>query len=166
MSMTQRILTSWRRPRLVMRTILAEGKREDRALVYLMAACFIAFMAQWPGLSRAAFIDPSIPLDARLGGALLGTMFLVPLFAYGLAAVSHLVAKLFGGKGDFFSARMALFWAMLVISPLMLFHGLLSGFLGPGAVVNGVGLLVLVGFLVQWSCALRVAEAAPADLAR
>lgn len=160
MSVTQRILTSWRRPRVVMRSILADGVREDRALVFLMSACFIAFIAQWPALSRAAHLDPSVPLDARLGGALMGTLFLVPLFAYALAAIAHLVAKVFGGKGSFYTARVALFWSLLVISPLMLLHGLVSGFLGQGAQANIIGFLVMAGFLFQWISAMTVAEQA------
>lgn len=158
MSMTQRILASWRRPRMVMRAILAAGQREDRALAYLMGACFIMFVAQWPRLSREAFIDPSIPLDARLGGALMGMLFLVPLFAYALAALSHLLIKPFGGRGSFFTARIALFWSMLVTSPLMLLYGLLDGFLGATPAVLAVGVAVFVGFMTQWIAALRVAE--------
>ena len=35
-----------------------------------MLACALIFVAQWPRLSRAAFLDPSIELNARLAGAL------------------------------------------------------------------------------------------------
>ena len=159
MSVTQRILASWRDPRGVMRGMLAAGQREDRALVVLMVACLIMFVAQWPGLSRAAFLDPSVPLDARIGGALMGTLFLVPPLAYGLAGLSHLAARAMGGQGSWYGARLALFWSLLVISPLMLLQGLVAGFVGPGAVATVVGLLVLAGFLFQWINALVVAEA-------
>lgn len=158
MSMVRRVMASWRRPRQVMRELLAGPPREDRALVILMLACVIIFIAQWPGLSRAAHFDPSVPLDARMSGALMGTIFLVPLFAYLLAAVSHLAAKLAGGKGTHFTARMALFWALLAVSPLMLLQGLVAGFLGAGAAGTVLGLIVLAGFLFQWGNALLVAE--------
>lgn len=158
MSVTQRILASWRQPRVVMRSMLAAGQREDRALAILMAACLLIFVAQWPGLSRAAHLDPTVPLDARLGGALMGTLFLVPLFAYFMAALSHLVAKAMGGHGTFYTARLALFWALLTISPLMLLQGLVLGFIGTGAGATVVGVLVLAGFLFQWGNALIVAE--------
>lgn len=163
MSMTQRILASWRRPRMVMRGILAEGPREDRALVYLMGACFITFVSQWPVLSRAAYLDPSVPLEARLGASLLVLLFIAPLIAYAVAALSHVVMRLFGGQGSFFTARMAMFWAMLATAPLMLLYGLLVGFVGPTPAVTVVGTMIFIGFLYQWGAALREAEAAPSE---
>lgn len=158
MSVTQRILTSWRSPRKVMRAMLAEGKRDDRALVILMAACLLIFVAQWPGLSRAAHMDPDIPLEGRMSGVLMGTVFLVPLFAYAFAAISHLICKPFGGKGSFYSSRLALFWALLVVAPLMLLQGLVQGFIGEGPAAKLMSFVVMVAFLYQWINALIVAE--------
>ncbi|MDR5654495.1 YIP1 family protein [Ruixingdingia sedimenti] len=157
MSVAARILTTYRDPRGVMRAHLAEGVREDRALAVLMAACLLIFVAQWPGLARAAHLDPSTPLDARLGGALMSTMFLFPLFAYLLAALSHLAARAFGGRGSGFGARLALFWSLLAVSPLMLFQGLVAGFVGPGAAQIVVGLAVGAVFLFLWLSALAEA---------
>ncbi|GGE03360.1 hypothetical protein SAMN05421774_101620 [Gemmobacter megaterium] len=159
MSVTQRILASWRRPQAVVRELLAAGQREDRALVILMVACLIIFVAQWPALSRAAYLDESVPLDARLGGALMGTLFLLPPLAYGLAAISHLVARVMGGQGTWYGARLALFWSLLVIAPLMLLQGLVLGFVGPGPGASAMGLIVLAGFLFQWVNAMIAAEA-------
>lgn len=161
MSVTSRILRTWRSPRGVMREHLAMGAREDRALAVLLAACLLMFVAQWPALSRAAHLDPSVPLDARLGGALMGTLFLVPLLAYGLAALSHLAARLMGGRGSWYGARMALFWSMLAVSPPMLFQGLVLGFVGTGPAATVVGLAVMAAFLFLWVSALAEAESAP-----
>ena len=69
---------------------------EGRALATLIGACLLIFVAQWPGLARAAYVDPAIPLDARMGGALLGTLFLLPPIAYAVAALSHLVRGFIG----------------------------------------------------------------------
>lgn len=160
MPITTDIIGSYRHPRAILRRHLQGGAQEGRALAVLLGACLIIFVAQWPGLARAAYFDPSIPLDARMGGALMGTVFLVPLFAYALAALSHLVARAFGGKGSWFGARMALFWSLLAVSPLMLFQGLVQGFIGPGPALSVVGLLVLVAFLVLWANALIEAERA------
>ena len=132
MTVSTDMLATWRRPREILRAKLAQGQRDDRALATLMAACLLMFVAQWPGLSRAAHLDPSIPLDARIAGALMATIFLLPPIMYAIAAVSHLVARAFGGKGSFYGARLALFWALLCIAPLMLFHGLVAGFIGQG----------------------------------
>ena len=158
MSITLRILSSWRAPRRTMRAMLAAGPREDRALATLFAACLILFVAQWPALSRAAHLDPSIPLQARMSGALMATLFIVPLLAYALAALTRLVARVMGGHGTWYSARLALFWALLAIAPLVLLQGLVIGFIGPGPTATLVGLVVLAGFLFQWISALIVTE--------
>lgn len=158
MSMTRRILASWRQPRAVMRGLLSAGQREDRAFAMLFVASLLIFISQLPGLARVAHLDPSIPLDARIGGALMGTMFMFPLIAYAIGGLSHVVAKVFGGKGSFYTARLALFWALLVISPLMLLQGLVAGFIGPGPQALLVGAAVAIGFVYQWANALVTAE--------
>jgi hypothetical protein len=70
------------------------------------------------------------------------------------------VARLLGGQGTHLGARMALFWSLLAVSPLMLFQGLVRGFVGPGAGLTATGVLVLVVFLVIWANALIEAERA------
>ena len=152
------ILEIYVRPRQVFRRKLDGGTDEGRALATLIGACLLIFVAQWPGLARAAHVDPAIPLDARLGGALLGTLFLLPLIAYAVAALSHLAARAFGGTGSFFSARLALFWSLLAVSPLMLLQGLVRGFIGPGPALTLVGLAVLATFLMFWVTSLFESE--------
>jgi hypothetical protein len=152
------ILESYVRPRQAFRRKLEGGTHEGRALATLIGACLLIFVAQWPGLARAAHVDPAIPLDARMGGALLGTLFLLPPIAYAVAALSHLVARAFGGTGSFFSARLALFWSLLAVSPLMLLQGLVRGFIGPGPALTLVGLAVLATFLMFWVTSLFESE--------
>jgi hypothetical protein len=152
------ILESYVRPRQVFRRKLEGGTHEGRALATLIGACLLIFVAQWPGLARAAHVDPAIPLDARMGGALLGTLFLLPPIAYAVAALSHLAARAFGGTGSFFSARLALFWSLLAVSPLMLLQGLVRGFIGPGPALTVVGLAVLATFLMFWVTSLFESE--------
>ena len=158
MSVTKDITATWRRPRAVIRRQLAGGIREDRALAYLMGACLLIFVAQLPRLAREAHLDATIPLDARLQAALLGWLMMAPLFLYGLAALSHVLAKVFGGQGSWFGARLALFWSMLASTPLWLFHGLVSGFIGPGGALTLAGVLLLAGFGVMWVLSLAEAE--------
>ncbi len=158
MSVTQDILRAWRQPKAVIRSKLASGIREDRALATLMGASVVIFISQWPSLSRAAFLDPSIPLEARMTGALMGTVFMLPLAAYIIGALSHLIARLFGGKGSGYSARLALFWALLAISPAMLLQGLVAGFIGPGTQLLVVGLFVAAIFFYIWINMLIEAE--------
>jgi hypothetical protein len=161
MSVSRDIVATWRRPRAVMQRLLAQGRREDRALAFLIGACLLIFVAQWPRLSREAYFDPSIPLDARIGGALMGWLLLAPLMAYGLAALSHLIARVFRGSGTWYSARLALFWTMLATTPAWLLLGLVAGFIGPGPAQMGVGLLLVLAFLTIWGICLREAERGP-----
>ena len=158
MAVTSDIVALWRKPRSTFRAKLAEGVREDRAIAVLLAACGLSFVAQWPALARAAHLHPDVPLEARMAGALLGTVFLLPLLAYALAGVSHLLARAFGGRGSFYGARLALFWALLAAAPGALFYGLIAGLLGNGAGAPLAGVLVFAGFLWLWLSMLVEAE--------
>ena len=158
MAVSTDMLRAWARPRAVIRGKLGQGPREDRALAVLMAACALLFVAQWPVHARAAFYDPAMPLEARLGGALLASLFLLPLLAYAVAGLSHLMAKVFGGRGQGFGARLALFWALLAVTPVVLLQGLVAGMVGPSPGLIAVQLLAGGGFLWIWLSMLIEAE--------
>ena len=113
------MLRSWRAPRAVMRARLAEGVREDRVLMVLMGACFLIFIAQWPALARAAHLDPDIPLQVRIGGALFGWMFVAPLMLYGLAGAVWVGLRLGGVVLPAHAVRLGLFWALLAAAPTL-----------------------------------------------
>ncbi len=161
MSVSRDIVASWRRPRQVLRSMLNHGRREDRAIAFVMIACFLMFVGQWPKLSREAFLDPSVPLQARLAITFFAMMMVLPLMLYVFAGISHVVAKLFRGRGTFYSARLALFWSLLVAAPLFLLNGLVAGFIGQGSASDATGLVTLLGFLVIWLACLIEAERAP-----
>lgn len=157
MSVTAEIVGLWRAPRERFRRRLAEGAREDRALAVLMGACLLSFLAQWPALARAAHLDPSVPLQARVGGALMGAVFLLPLLAYAVAALSQAVARALGGRGTGFGARLALFWAWLASAPGILFYGLAAG-MAPGPATTILGVAVFAGFVWLWMTLLHEAN--------
>lgn len=140
----------YRSPREVQRRRMAGEPREDRAVAVLLAACGIIFVAQWPRLAREAYVDPSIGLDGRMAGALVGWIFFAPLFFYGLALLAHWALGIFGRSSTPFRSRMALFWALLSTTPLFLLAGLTSGFVGQGAALSLVGLLASGAFLLFW----------------
>ena len=160
------IVRTYRAPRQVMREKLANGVREDRALATLMGACLLIFVSQWPVAAREAFLDPSVPFDARIGSYLQGIMLIWPLLAYAIAALSHLIARLFGGRGSWFGARLALFWALLAASPLWLLNGLVEGLIGPGPALALVGAIAFGAFLVFWGAGLWEAETGHRDKGR
>lgn len=161
MSVSRDIVATWRRPRTVIRRLLGMGRREDLALMFLMLACLLIFVAQWPRLQREAVLDPSVPFDARIGGALVGLLLWLPLIAYALGAISHGLARLVGGKGSWYSARLALFWSLLATAPATLLYGLVAGMIGPGPAETGVGAIAGFSVLAIWGITLWEAERAP-----
>ncbi len=138
--------------------LLSDGIREDRALIFLMTACLLIFVGQWPRLVREAHFDATTPLDARMGGALMAWLFIVPLALYFFAALARLVARLLGGKGSWYSARLALFWALLAAAPFWLLYGLIAGFYDAGPALNVMGLVAFAVFLFIWLSSMVEAE--------
>ncbi len=149
MGITRNITATYRGPGSVMARLLSAGPREDRALAYLMGACGLIFVAQLPRLAREAHLTGG-DLNMAMGGTLLAWLFIAPLLFYGFAALARLIGRLMGGQGSAYGARLALFWALLAASPLILLHGLVSGFIGPGPAQQIVGFLWLAVFLWFW----------------
>lgn len=156
MSVSHDIVRTYFAPREVQARRMA-AQREDRAIAVLMASCVLIFVAQWPRLSRETHLDGG-DLQMQMGATLFAWVFVMPLALYALAALTHIVARVFGGHGTWFRARMALFWALLAATPMWLFHGLVAGFVGPGPALSCVGLLALGAFVVFWGAGLSVAE--------
>ncbi|NHQ74720.1 YIP1 family protein [Roseovarius gahaiensis] len=156
MPVTTDIAATYKGPRAVFRRLLAMDQNEGRALALVMAACVVVFVGQWPRLAREAHLNEQ-ELNPLLGGALLGWVFIMPLVLYALAFVSHLLQRGFGGQGDGYTSRLALFWAFLAASPLMLLNGLIAGFVGPGPGLKLVGVIWIVIFLWFWLSNLREA---------
>lgn len=157
MAVSGDMIRAYRAPGQVMARLIASGAGEERALAWLMTGCFLMFIARLPVLSRRAYLNDE-EFVALAAGAFTGAVFLAPLVFYALAALSHVVAGRFGGRGSWVSARLALFWTVLVLSPLMLFQGMVAGFIGPGAALTLVAVLNGAVFLCLWIVALRVAE--------
>ncbi|EAQ01082.1 hypothetical protein OB2597_03554 [Pseudooceanicola batsensis HTCC2597] len=157
MSVMGDIVRTYRGPGSVLRRRLSGGQREDRALAILMAGCGLLFVAQWPRLARESH-ESGTELNMLMGGALLALVFILPLILYALAGISHLVARLIGGRADHHSARMALFWALLAAGPVFLLNGLMQGFAGTGPQSALTGLLALGVFLWFWLAGLVAAE--------
>ncbi|PTE22373.1 YIP1 family protein [Cereibacter changlensis JA139] len=157
MSVTSDIVASWRHPRKVIASHLARGRSEPFAFSLLVVFLVLAFVAQWPRLSRQSVLGPDVPLVQGMVATGLALLAMIPVF-YLLAAISRGVAMLLGGKGSFYSARLALFMALLATSPLMLLHGLTLGFTGSGAQSLLVGGLAFAAFAILWIVMLIEAE--------
>lgn len=181
MSVTTDIFKAWVKPHAVMKRRFAQDPDEKIAFVYLAVFSVLGFVSALPGLVRQSReIDPeqqrlmmeeaaerglAIPADpttatfeSLFSGALMGWIFIVPLFLYIVAVFSRLIAKILGGRGTGLRARVALFWSALAITPVMLLLGLTTGFVGPGPAQLIVSTVLLSGFIWIWLNSLYVAE--------
>ena len=147
MAVSADILRSYLAPRAVLRERLALDRREARALVYLTLACGLFYVEQWPRLAREAQLSDAVPLEGLMVAALFGWIFVAPLFFYAGGALLGLGLRLIRRGTDPFAARLALFWALLAVSPLALVQGAVVAIAGHGALLLLVGLVVLGAFL-------------------
>ncbi|MBV7409815.1 YIP1 family protein [Maritimibacter sp. DP1N21-5] len=163
MSAARDIIGAYRAPRRVFARRLAATGTEAQALVILMTACLLVFVSQAPVLQRQA-IATGEDLNPLLGGALFAWLFIMPLAAYAISWISHLIARAMGGQGSPLASRLALFWALLVAAPLWMLNGLVLGFLGESAEANIVGAIALGAFVIHWAVNLVTAQS-PRELA-
>jgi len=154
MAITRNIRATYVGPGRVVSGMLAGGPREDRALAYLMAGCAIVFISQLPRLAREAHLTGG-DLNMMMGGALMAWVLIAPLVLYAIAGVSYVIAKLLRVRTTAFGTRLALFWALLAASPLMLLNGLVAGFVGPGIELQIVGFLWFAFFIWFWFAGLN-----------
>ena len=160
MAITRNIAATYRGPGRVVKRLLSLGEREDRALAYLMGACVLIFIAQLPRLAREAQLTGQ-ELNMLMGATLMAWVFIAPLLFYVIAFLARLVAQVLGGKGTAYGARLVLFWALLATTPLILLHGLIAGFIGPGVQLQLVGLVWCAMFLWFWIGGTLVQEKSP-----
>jgi hypothetical protein len=190
MALVPDIVGSYRRPRPVFSGLLARGADDKTGLVFLLLAMAMGFVSQLPGVARRAnTADPELDaaiiaerddvrpiegvevpealVDAKfqafMSAEIMVWFLILPLVFYGVAMVGHLVARLFGGQPDTTASRLALFWALVVATPLKLLHGLVSGMIGPDVTLTFVGFLWFAVLMWNWSMNRRVAggEARP-----
>lgn len=158
------IARGWRDPRAEMARQIDAGLSESRALAHLFAACGLGLVASLPAAVRAAQgLDIDEPLTGVIAAHLFGYLFVAPLLFYGLAAMLHLVGRVFGARGGFLPARAALFWALLLGAPIALGLALVSALaemaLGAG-VLRWTAYLGYAGIVIWfWLLAASLAEA-------
>lgn len=152
MALTLDIARMWRRPGAVWDRLLAAGRREDLALTHALIGGVLHFVAASPAASRAAYLDPSVPLEARLFWQAMLFVFVAPIMLWAATMVIGGLAGLLGHKGLGYRLRLALFWSLLAVSPATLLMGLVAGLIGPGLelqLVSGLWLLAFGLFIVM-----------------
>ena len=139
------------------------GYGEERLLAYIAIACIMAFIATLPSaLQNEAFLDDGQIIPMMAAQRFVALVFFAPLFFYGLSAISHVIAVwCFGGQGNYFRARIALFWTMLLSVPLIFIQSIalyaieLTGALGYKGIITWSFSLI---WLWIWSTGISVAE--------
>lgn len=160
MAITRNITATYRGPGRVVARILGGDLREDRVLYFLMTACAVIFVAQTPYQAREAHLDDSVPLQARMYWSAFLWIFLFPLLMYMVAALVWLVSRVVPRAPSGYEIRVALFWALLASSPVILLVGLTAGLVGPGPALQGLGLLWCAVFLWFWIAGILTARRA------
>lgn len=157
MTVSTDLVSTWRAPRAALRRHLARGVSEAFAFALLLVFLILTFIGQWPAAAREAFLAGEPSAAPRILARAFAVLATIPLW-YALAALSRLIARSFGGKGSWYRARIALFWALAAVSPLMLLQGLVAGMVGPGPGLWLVSAVVGLGFLWLWLTMLHEAE--------
>lgn len=160
MSTSREIVRAYRGFGASMRRQIESAPGEERLLVYVVTACLIFFVARVPKLLEvsAAQATEEVSSTAVFMTNLLGSFFFAPLMLYGLAALSHVFARSFAGKGTFFHARLALFWALLVVSPLALLSTILETAIPLVWLAQVLWLVKFLFFAFVWAVCLSEAE--------
>jgi hypothetical protein len=157
MTVTTDLVATWRSPRAALRRHLARGVSEPFAFTLLLVFLILAFVGQWPAAAREAYLADEPSAAPRILGRGLAVLATIP-FWYGLAALSRVVARALGGQGSWYAARIALFWALATVGPLMLLQGLVAGMIGTGPRLWTVSIIAGVAFLWLWLTMLHEAE--------
>ncbi len=161
------IARTWRDPRAAMRVKLDRGLSEAGALIELMLACGLLFVASLPNALRAAAAiagETSDPVAAAVAAHAIGWIAFAPLLAYALAAAVHLVARGFGARGGvFLPARAALFWSMLAAAPLAIAVALVGALAEAARLPDILPVATVLGYGAMaawlWVFAASLAEA-------
>lgn len=156
MSVVADIVESWRHPARVMRRHLARGRSEPFAFSLLLVFLLVSFIARWPAAARVSALDPAIPVSPQLIPFAMGSLAAIPVL-YLLAALGAGAARALGGQGSWYGGRLALFWALVVSSPLVLLTGLVAGFIGSGLLLNLISGAAALSFFTFWILNLREA---------
>jgi hypothetical protein len=157
MTVSTDMLATWRAPRVVLRRHLARGVSEPFAFTLLLVFLILAFIGQWPAAARDAYLAGEPSAAPRILARALAVLATIPIW-YALAGLSRIVARALGGQGSWYAARIALFWALATVSPLMLLQGMVGGMIGAGPALGLVSAAAGVAFLWLWLTLLHEAE--------
>jgi hypothetical protein len=143
------------KPRQVMKRHLDNGIREEQTLFFAILFGLLSYLSLLPALAKHAFLTNE-SLSALAAAQFISSVFMMPLLMYGIAAVSHLILKYFGGQGDYIGARRALFWAALVTTPAILLTSIAEVYFSEISAILSV--ITTMIFIWQWFSNLKELE--------
>ncbi len=160
MTLYSEILRAYRGFGASMHRQLAQNPREEKLLLYVVLASLLGFVARVPGMIDAArnSTNEEITIANLVGSNFVTTFFFGLIMLYIIASVSHLIAKIFKGAGTFKKARLALFWAALVIAPLYLVVVALRVVITAPDFVMLSNLAIGLLFVFCWGTCLSIVE--------
>lgn len=156
MSLVRDIIGSYRSPRKTVRAQLNAGVREEVNLFYVMMFGLMNFVSQLPNIAKTA-ATTSQSLAGLTAQQFVASVFMMPLMLYVIAAVVHMIMRVFNSKATYGEARRVLFWAALVTVPFVLILGIVSAFFSLN-VTLAVSILTLLVFCWQWTYGLTESE--------
>jgi len=115
--------------RTSMRQQLDREPGEEHLLAVLVYGCFVVFLSFLPRLFATDLTQtPDQSIAAGIIMWFFVVMFFLPLILYGIAWISHLIAKAFGATNSNKNARHALIWALAVLSPVLIAKAMIGSF--------------------------------------
>lgn len=146
MSLVLNIVRTYRRPRAVVKGLISQELREPQVFFFNALFCVLVLFVQLPVLSLRADTS-SMSYEELRSGTIMGVLFVLPLLLYGLALVLGGVLRVLRNPAPGLWVRLALFWSLLAVTPLMMVHSALSATLGQTEAVIGFGFVVAGAFL-------------------
>jgi len=149
-------IQSYRTPIKAAWRLKADPPGETTLVFWAFLAAGLSFAARFPNVITSAKTT-----DAP--GAFIGMQFATsllfgPLFLYFLAFCSHVIANFVGGKGSGTGARVALFWSVLLLMPLVVLNETVIYLDAAAPLRSAISLMLSVFFLLAWLNNLRIFE--------
>ena len=153
MSVVSNVIYTYRSPSKAFELMYGRPTNEATSLGYLMGACFLTYVAQWPYLARQAHLE-NFNLQTSLAASLLAWLLIAPLLLYCVAILVYFLHRALGGGKTSGQIRVGLFWSFFAATPMMMLFGLVKGFLGGGTAENVVGFFWFIALSYFILCAV------------
>lgn len=158
MALTQDIIATYKGPGRVVSRFLAQGRNEVRALLFMLIAGLLMFVASAPYQAREAELNPDIPFLARMYWSAFFYIMILPILIYIFAAIIWGLSRIARRQVTGYEVRFTLIWALLASTPVILLMGLTAAFIGTSVQLQVVGFVWIAVFGWFWAAGLLSAD--------